>query len=197
MTKLEAVNIMLQSIQETAVQSLDSGLVDAATAERILDDATSDVLERGWTVNSERELLIVQNVDGKISVPANWLRIDTSGSSSHLDLVPRDDEGTTRLWNKKEQTFVIGEDVYVDIVYDLDFVDLPRAYQTYIAYTAAETFQQSILGSVVLDKYAMRKKQDAWSAMLDAEAEQEDDNVLRDSPSVRAAAWRNNVRALE
>lgn len=197
MTKLEAVNIMLQGIQETAIQSLDSGLVDAATAERILDDTTSDILEKGWTVNTERELIIVQNVDGKIAVPANWLRIDTSGASEHLDLVPRMDGSDLRLWDKKEQTFVIGENVTVHIVYDLDFEELPRAYQTYITYCATEKFQKAILGSIVLDKFAKEQKADAWAAMLDAEAEQEDDNVLRDSPSVRAVALRNNPRALE
>ena len=42
-TELEAVNIMLSTIGEAPVNNLDSGLVDAETAETILKNVSRDV----------------------------------------------------------------------------------------------------------------------------------------------------------
>ena len=51
MTKLEAVNLMLDSIGESPVSSLSSGLADAETAERIFNQVDKDVQAVGWHVN--------------------------------------------------------------------------------------------------------------------------------------------------
>lgn len=196
MDKLEAVNVMLRSIQESEVNSLDSGIVDADVAETILDQAKTRILARGWSVNTEENFKITKDISGKINVPSTALRIDPVGNSARLNLVPRNDGGTRRMWDKDNQTFVINQDVYVDIVSDIDFNDLPVDYQWYITACGAEDLQQQTLGSVVLDKFLARMKAEAWANMLDAESDQNDDNVLRDSESVRCAAWRNNQRAL-
>ena len=52
-TELEAVNIMLSTIGEAPVNNLDSGLVDAETAETILKNVSRDVQSHGWNFNSE------------------------------------------------------------------------------------------------------------------------------------------------
>ena len=46
LTKLEAVNIVLDSIGETPVSSLTSGLPDAESAEAKLDEVTTEVLAK-------------------------------------------------------------------------------------------------------------------------------------------------------
>jgi len=205
MTKLEAVNIMLRSIQESAVNSLESGIIDAETAETILEEAKTRILSKGWSVNSDTNVLITRDMDGKINMPSTALRMDATDpqqsrivptNGTEFDLVPRDDEGTQRMWDRQNQTFVLDQDVYFDIVYDLEFEDLPLDYQWYIATCGAEDLQQQTIGSVVLDKFLRNRKAEAWASMQDAEDEQQDNNVLRDSESVRNLAWRNNRRAL-
>lgn len=196
MTKLEAVNIMLESMGESKVSSLASGLEDAESAEAILDEVKDDVLSKGWHVNTEENYKLTPDNDGKINVPATALKIDTVRSSAHLNLVVRKDGSFRRLYDKDRQTFVISRPVYVDMVLSYPFEDLPRDYQKYIAVRAAEVLQTRLLGSVTLDAYLLRERDLAWAAMLDAEADAADDNILRDSESVSQAAWRNNPRAL-
>lgn len=205
MTKLEAVNILLRSIQESAVNTLASGITDAESAETVLEEVKARVLDKGWSINTDYNMKLTRNIDNKINVPTTALRIDATNPQTtkfvptngvEYDLVPRDDEGTLRMWDRENKTFVLNQDVYFDIVWDQDFEALPLAFQWYIAASAAEDFQQQTLGSIVLDQMLARKKAEAWAAMQDAEEEQQDNNILRDSESVRHVAWRNNRRAL-
>ena len=53
LTKIEAVNIILNVIGETPVSSLASGLPDAEAAELKLDQTVKEVLAKGWQQNSE------------------------------------------------------------------------------------------------------------------------------------------------
>ena len=53
-TKLEAVNIMLSAIGEAPVNRLSSGLVEAETAETILNQINRSVQAEGWHFNKKR-----------------------------------------------------------------------------------------------------------------------------------------------
>ena len=48
LTKLEAVNMVLDAIGESPVSSLTSGLPDAEAAEAKLDEVRVEILSRGW-----------------------------------------------------------------------------------------------------------------------------------------------------
>ena len=52
-TKLETVNVMLSSIGERPVASLESGLVDAEMAETILNSVDRDIQGMGWWFNRD------------------------------------------------------------------------------------------------------------------------------------------------
>ena len=54
LTKLEAVNIVLDAIGESPVSSLTSGLPDAEAAEAKLDEVRTEILSRGWHQNMEK-----------------------------------------------------------------------------------------------------------------------------------------------
>ena len=78
LTKLDAVNIVLNSIGETPVSSLTSGLPDAEAAESKLDGTIKEVLAKGWHQNLERGIIMSRNRDGEIVVPRQYLRVDLS-----------------------------------------------------------------------------------------------------------------------
>jgi hypothetical protein len=188
LSKLDAVNIILDALGETAVSSLNSGLADAEKAERVLDEQTTDVLEEGWHCNTDFNLQLVPDINGNIGLPNGTLRIDTSGTSADVDAVERDG----KLYDREHQTSIFTKPVYVDITYDLGFETLPYRLRKYIAHKAARVYQERTLGSVQLDSPLRADEQDAHAKWLSADEESSDSNVLRDSDSVRRIAYRNN-----
>ena len=80
----------------------------------------------------------------------------------------------------------------VDVLIEIEFEALNFELQNYIAFRAARKFQESAMGSATLDSFAGRQEQEAYAALLDAEAEGEDTNILRSSAHVYYATHRNS-----
>jgi hypothetical protein len=138
MTKLDAVNSMLERVWESPVSSLDTpGVSSVAAAKRILDNTIRNVLARGWTFNTEEDLTLARNADNKIAVPTNALEIDTYGEDADVDVVVRDGF----LYDRKEHTFTFTKNLKVRIKYLFDFEEVPQAARQYIALMAARAFK--------------------------------------------------------
>jgi hypothetical protein len=190
--KLKAVNNILDGIGEQPVNSLSSGLGDADTAARILDEVVEDVLDQGWNFNTEYEWEVTPDVNGFLVLPAGTLRADPDGNDKGRRLSVRVVDGQKRLYNVVDQTFVFTDPVTVTLVLTFAFDDLPHAFKRYCALKAAGVFQQSELGSQVLDGFLEKKIKEAWERLEDADAESEQANVLTDSASVYLTTYRNN-----
>ena len=89
LTKLEAVNIILDSIGETPVSSLESGLPDAEAAVTKLDEINKTVQSKGWHQNTEKKLKLVPDSNKNIVVANNYLRVDTTGTTKSINVAPR------------------------------------------------------------------------------------------------------------
>ena len=74
-TILEAVNVILESIGEEPVNSIDGGGADASIANRILGEVNREVQSKGWHWNTERETKLVPDNDGNIIIPQNTLKV--------------------------------------------------------------------------------------------------------------------------
>lgn len=191
--RLEAINQCLAAIGESPVNSPNSGVPDAASASAMIDRATRKTLMAGWTVNTAFDVKLVPDLEGIIKIASNVLTVDTSGRSAGLAVTTRRDvDGIEKLFKVKDQSFRFDEPVTVDIIYYYDIDDLPFPLQNYIAALAARDFQEDAMGSVALDGFVSRSLNEAWAALLDYEAAQEDSNALRDSPYMRAVTGRNN-----
>ena len=188
MTKLEAVNQMLDAIGEHPVQSLESGLDDAEAAERMLDRVSKEVQEDGWSVNSEENFKLVRTAQNEIAVPHNTIKVDTVRRSKHINVVNRNG----KLWDVTNQSFTFTEDVFVDIVFFLKFEELTFALQSYIAAWAAQRFQESELGSLSLDSFTSRQVQRAWTKLLAEDATNRDRNALKGNQSSQFISRRKN-----
>lgn len=189
MTKLEAVNLMLDAIGEDPVNSLSSGNPDAEDAERRLDTVTKDVLDVGFHYNTRIRDLIADN-SGYITVPGNALSVDTVEKDKHLDVVVVN----SRLYDLDENTDVwdVGKSVRCQIIYAYDFADLPRSLARYIAARSAREFQESVMGSVSLDSFTARQEQMALENLQGTEAEKDDRNMVTGNGLLGAALFRNN-----
>jgi len=192
LTKLDAVNIILNVIGETPVSSLTSGLPDAEAAEQKLDSTIMEVLAKGWQQNTESDIYMSRNYDGEIIVPRQYLRVDTTGMDKDINITVRKQNGKRKLFDLRNYTFKFTKDLLVEILLEIEFEALNFELQNYIAFRSARKFQESAMGSATLDSFAGRQEQEAYAALLDAEAENEDTNILRSSAHVFYATHRNS-----
>jgi hypothetical protein len=188
LTKLEAVNIMLDAIGETPVSSLNSGLPDAEAAQRVLLEVSRDVQESGYHCNTDEEVTLVPQVDGTIALPQNTLRVDSTGDSQIIDVVERNG----KLYDRDNHTDVFTASVIVDLVIELDYEQLPYRLANYIARRAARVYHERVLGSVALDSMIQKNEDDSKAKLEDSEFDSDDANVLRQSESAKRIAYRNN-----
>lgn len=190
LTKLEAVNIILNSIGETPVSSLASGLPDAEEAEAKLDATSLEVQSKGWHQNVERGLYLSRQASGEIIIPNHYLRVDTVEGDKEINVTIREQGGRRKLFDVINHKFKFDKDLKCDVIVSIDFEGLTFEMQNYIAQRAARKFQESVMGSAQLDNFMVRQEQEAYASLLDAEAETEDNNILRESAHVAYATSR-------
>ncbi len=185
-TKLEAVNVMLSTIGEAAVNSLSSGLLDAETAETILNNVTRSVQSTGWSFNEEIDYTLSPDSDGILNLPANCVRVDLAKSESkyrnaNFDYVQRG----TKLYDKINHTYAINETVKVDMIIALDFDELPETARRFIAIRASRIFQERVVGSETLSRFSDDDENTAWLDLLHSESDVNDYNIFDDSGTYR------------
>jgi hypothetical protein len=180
MTKLDAVNAMLESIWEQPVSTLEvSGVGSVAMAKRVLDKTSEIVQGRGWCFNTEEDLTLTPDVNGNVTLGPTVISCDTFGKDVAIDVVIRGQ----RLYNRKDHTFAFTAALNVRQVILLDFEDLPQVARAYVALMAARVFR---------DKWNQNDTPSAVSAeetealrdMEDEEGVQGDLNMFTDSYSV-------------
>lgn len=173
-TKLEAVNIMLSAIGEAPVNRLSSGLVEAETAETILNQINRSVQAEGWHFNREKNVQVDPTYAGEIILAKNTIRADAMPEhNSEFDLTQRGG----KMYDLTNHTFNIGKSIKLDIVYELDFVDLPAVARRYIAVKAARILQDQIVGAGDLHSFGQNDEMEALIQLKDFENETADFNI--------------------
>ena len=205
-TDLEAVNDMLLSIGEAPVNNLNSGLPDAELAERVLGETSRQVQLKGWHVNTSRAVKLVRDSDNMYNVGVDALRVDTANprgrmvarppSSAHINVSVRRNIGNTKfiLFDvaNNTETWTTPTSLTVDIVVLIPFDTLTPALQLYIAKLAGRKFQTGVMGSQVLREFTQVDIDEALEDAMQEDAENEDYNLILDSPHVFDIAYRNN-----
>jgi hypothetical protein len=180
-TKLEAVNSMLSVIGEAPVSSLESGLLDAVDAERILNEVSREVQSMGWNFNTEKNFpAAADSSSGEIVLADEIVRADlakTKYRSSTVEYVQRGN----KIYDKVKHSFNIGKTLNLDIVKLLDFTDIPEVARRYITVRASRIFQERILGSDTLSSMNRTDEQNALFALREMEGDNGDYNIFDDS----------------
>lgn len=173
-TKLEAINTMLSAIGEAPVTKLNSGLVEADIAETILESVNREVQGQGYHFNRELDVTFNPDSNNNIVLPSNILRADTTAKTSNLDLIQRG----LKMYNRKTNTFVVTETVYLDLVVLLDFEDCPEVAKRYITIRAARIFLDRVVGSATLHGFTEKDEGIALLEIRDMEAEGQDFSIF-------------------
>ena len=184
LTKLDAVNLMLASIGQAPVNTLNvTGLRDVSIAELALDNTTREVLSRGWSFNSDEGYELTPNEQGQLLVPNGALEVDVTDQT--VEAVVRSNAGTLMLWDKENHSFTtFTVPVKCNIVWGFEFADLPQSARGYIATRAARIFQSQVIGSEVLFKFTEQHEFEALTVLMRSEARTKDRNIFRSSADV-------------
>jgi hypothetical protein len=186
-SKLGAVNTMLNTMGEPSVNSLASAALDAQIAVNVLDEVSVAVQGSGWHWNTEFHTLMPNN-NGEIIIPANTARVDTIGNSKWVDVIARG----LRLYDRQKNTYTFTAPLELEIVVVLNWDELPLAAKRYITMRAARIFQQRQQDPNNPAQPASIEEQRALFELKDAELKTQDSNMLRDSASVVAILARGN-----
>lgn len=179
-TELEAVNRMLTNIGETPINTLESpGVVDAVRARQTLHDTSRTLQAQGWHWNRDRDFpLALTFPDKEITVPANTLTVTLNGDGCD-GVVLRG----RRLYDTRRHTYNFERALTVDLVTFLPFEELPEPARQYVTLSACRTFQENTIGSDTLSGFDRRDEVRAWAALMNAEGEEANLNILSE-PSV-------------
>lgn len=146
-TPLQAVNQMLVGIGQAPVVSLDIANPEIATAISIIDSVNREVQGEGWHFNTEINFPFTPDLSGEIVIPNNVLQISDNKTSNvqQYQTVLRNG----KLYDKISHSFIFPttSPISCDVIWFLDFEDLPQVFQDYIAQRAARVFAGSAVGS--------------------------------------------------
>ena len=195
MSELEAVNLMLMTIGEYKVNDLINlaGRSDAAIAKDILTNTSRAVQSKGWTFNTDFDVVLAPNTEGQIELGGSILRIDTTSTvrSSQKDIIER----ANKLYDRQNNTHIFTDNVTVDTITYFNFEDLPEAARRFIAIRSARVFHDRVVGSGELHRFFQDDEGQAWSELLEYESDIGDYTIF-DSYDVYRVVERDNGSAL-
>jgi hypothetical protein len=161
-SELEAVNTLLDAISEAPVSSLSaSGVMDLASARATLSEVSREVQQKGWAFNTEAEYPLPRNVEGKVPVPENALKIIVGS----VDAVQRG----SFLYNREKHSPLFDATVQAEVIFCLPWDELPQAARHYIMIKASRIFQVRRLGSDIQFKFSDSQEDNGLQAMNEAE----------------------------
>ena len=159
-TKLDMINDCLLSIGEmpypdgTLVSDIQTG-EDGDVARRMVEEVMVEVQSRGWFFNTDYNYNFVPDTNNFITLSPNALRVDFHNNQYVLR--------GKRVYNRDKFTYALPDiDVLKgDIVWLVDYEDLPPNAYMYISMRAARKFQQKVIGSQELAAYTQLDETDA------------------------------------
>ena len=180
-TQLQAVNILLSTIGEAPVSSLSSGLLDAETAETLINEVSRNVQSTGWNFNTELNLTISPNEAGEVVLPVEYVRADLAQSltkfrSSTEEYILRGQ----KMYDKVKHSYTISKPLKLDVITLLSFTNLPEVARRYITAKASRIFQERVVGSDTLSAMNRQDETEALYALREMEGDNGDYNIFDD-----------------
>jgi hypothetical protein len=183
-TELSAINSMLATVGEAPINTLeDLGVIDAVTARSALREVTREVLVEGYTFNTDQGFPLSPEgfAPFEIKLPPNALSVTPSGE--YAGLVVRGN----RMYDPAtfSYTFKDHPAVPCEIVWHMDFDELPEVTRQYVATRAARRFQKRAVTSELIHAITEEDERTAMWRHRRANTRLKRRNYLVESQSVR------------
>jgi hypothetical protein len=185
-TLLEAVCVLLESIGEMPVDSLNNVQIqDARIAESIILEFHREGQIRGWSWNREESYpFSVDKTTKEIVVPANVVTFTVDPYQWDGRFVLRGQ----RVYDKWERTYKFPDtftELHADVIWLLQWDETPEAFNRWTTMRAARVFAARVLGSDSAVKYTAYDEQAALTELMRVELDQSKPNSLTGGPTVR------------
>jgi len=183
-TELDAVNSILMSVGETPVNTLTVQSPEVAIAQKTLRQVCREIQAEGWSYNTENQYPIDLDTNNQCIIPNNVLQLDLNifEHGKDYDVVRRSDNGIMKVYDKKNHTFTFENcsKLYFDIIWMLDFEDLPQAFKDYITTRASRIASNRMVNSQPSAKLLEADEAAARAAAVQYEMQQSDHNIFSD-----------------
>ena len=183
-TELDAVNSILMSVGETPVNTLTVQSPEVAIAQKTLRQVCREIQAEGWSYNTENEYPIDTDTNNQVIVPNNVLQMDLNifQHGKDYDVVIRSDNGVKKVYDKKGHSFVFEncDKLYFDMIWMLDFEDLPQAFKDYVTVRASRIASNRMVNNPQSSKLIEQDEAGARALALEYETKQADHNIFND-----------------
>ena len=183
-TELDAVNSILMSVGETPVNTLTVQSPEVAIAQKTLRQVCREIQAEGWSYNTENQYPIDLDTNNQCIIPNNVLQLDLNifEHGKDYDVVRRSDNGVMKVYDKKNHTFTFENcsKLYFDIIWMLDFEDLPQAFKDYITIRASRIASNRMVNSQPSAKLLEADEAAARALAVEYEMKQADHNIFSD-----------------
>ena len=183
-TELDAVNSILMSVGETPVNTLNVQSPEVVIAQNTLRQVCREIQAEGWSYNTENQYPINLDTNNQCIIPNNVLQLDLNifEHGKDYDIVRRSDNGVMKVYDKKNHSFTFENcsKLYFDIVWMLDFEDLPQAFKDYITTRASRIASNRMVNSQPSAKLLESDEAAARALAVEYEMKQSDHNIFSD-----------------
>ena len=183
-TELDAVNSILMSVGETPVNTLTVQSPEVAIAQKTLRQVCREIQAEGWSYNTENEYPIDTDSNNQVVVPNNVLQMDLNifQHGKDYDVVRRSDNGIQKVYDKKGHTFTFENcnKLYFDMIWMVDFEDLPQVFKDYITIRASRIASNRMVNSQPSAKLLEADEAAARALAVEYEMKQADHNIFSD-----------------
>ncbi len=165
-TELEAVNMMLASIGESPIATLNDGFVDADLARNYLDQISKATQLQGWAFNTLYDYTLTPDNDGYINLPQNTLKVVVPGERRYT-------QRGSKMYDNEAHTDVFSSSLTVNLVIGLEFDQLSEALRQYLYTAAGRRFQDNMAAEPSIHSISkedeLRAKANFWNEAADEE----------------------------
>ena len=183
-TELDAVNSILMSVGETPVNTLNVQSPEVVIAQNTLRQVCREIQAEGWSYNTENEYPINLDTNNQCIVPNNVLQMDLNifQHGKDYDVVRRTDNGIQKVYDKKGHTFTFENcsKLYFDMIWMIDFEDLPQPFKDYITARACRIASNRMVNNPQSAKLLEADEALARAIALEYDTKQADHNIFND-----------------
>ncbi len=147
-SELDALNEMLATAGEEPVENLDYLPPAANTALMCLRATNKTVQSEGYWFNYETDTTFSPNDEKEIILPVNIL----AATGIDTDVIKRG----KRLYNREAKTFSFSDSINCNVIWQLDWDELPYTAARYITALAVEKFMDGYSGEASITEAQKR-----------------------------------------
>ena len=183
-TELDAVNSILMSVGESPVNTLNVQSPEVVIAQKTLQQVCREILAEGWKFNTETQYPITLDTNKHCIIPNNVLQMDLNRfrHPDAFDTIRKKDSGVSKLYDLHDHTFEFTNTsdgkIYVDVIWMIDFDDIPQVFQDYITVRASRIASNRMVNNPQAAELISADEAQARAVALEYDTVQGDYNIF-------------------